>query len=104
MGVEPIDLRKLDEHAANVYEAIIVCGKKARQINDEQHLEYNSMISTIPVASGDEEGEDLSNPQQLKISLEFEKRDKPHIQSLKRLMEDDVEYEYKEKPQPFGEF
>ena len=97
MSVNPIDLRMVDQSAANVYEAIIVAAKRARQLNDEYKIEYNALVSTIPVAAGDEEAEDIQNPAQLKISLDFEKREKPHIQALDELLDGKIEYRYKEK-------
>ena len=97
MSVNPIDLRMVDQSAANVYEAIIVAAKRARQLNDEYKIEYNALVSTIPVAAGDEETEDIQNPAQLKISLDFEKREKPHIQALDELLVGKIDYRYKEK-------
>lgn len=96
MGIEPIDLREIDKRAANVYEAIIVSAKKARHINDENKIEYNAMLSTIPQTANDDEAEDIDNPAQLKMALELEKKDKPHIQALKELLSDEIEYDYKQ--------
>lgn len=98
MFIEPIDLREIDKKAANTYEAAIIAAKRARQINDDYKIEYNALVSTIPTVSGDEEGEEFDNPAQLKIALDFEKREKPHIQALHELLEGDIEYDYKNKP------
>jgi DNA-directed RNA polymerase subunit K/omega len=95
MEIQPIDLRLIDEKSANVYEAIIVAAKKARQINDDNKIEYNAMLSTIPQTGTDDESEDIENPAQLKISLDFEKKEKPHIQALNELLDDKVEFTYK---------
>ena len=54
MGITPVDLREVDKQAANVYEAIVVAAKRARQLNDEYKIEYNALVSTIPVAAGPE--------------------------------------------------
>lgn len=95
MQVEPIDLRSLDEHASNVYEAIIASSKRARQINTENKIEFNALLSTIPQTQSEDENEDLDNPAQLKISLDFEKRQKPHQQALQELLEGKVDFEFK---------
>jgi DNA-directed RNA polymerase subunit K/omega len=95
MNVEPIDLRDIDKVTANVYEAAIVSSKRARQLNDEQKMEFNALLSTIVQPAGEEEGEDIQNPVQLKFALEFEAREKPHLQALKELLEGKVEFEYK---------
>jgi len=96
MGITPIDLRSIDDKANNIYEAIIVSAMRARQINDENKIEFNALLSTIPEAVGDDESEDIDNPAQLKISQDMEKRDKPHVQALKELLNDDIDYKYKE--------
>jgi DNA-directed RNA polymerase subunit K/omega len=36
MAVKPISLRKVEEQANNIYEAVVVMAKRARQINQER--------------------------------------------------------------------
>jgi DNA-directed RNA polymerase subunit K/omega len=96
MNIEPVDLRAIDKRTANVYEAVIVASKRARQINDEQKMEFNALVSTIvPQTTTEEEGEDIQNPAQLKIALELENREKPQIQAIKELLDDKIVYDYK---------
>jgi DNA-directed RNA polymerase omega subunit len=95
MEITPVDLRKIDQETKNVYEAVLVSAKRARQINDELKIEFNAVLSTIPAGPSDENGEDVSNPAQMKISLEFEKREKPHIKALQELLDSKIEYDYK---------
>jgi DNA-directed RNA polymerase subunit K/omega len=97
MSIEPVDLRVIDQRTANVYEGIIVTSKKARHINDENKIEYNALVSTIPSTGTDDDNEDIENPAQLKIALEFEKKEKPHIQALHELLEGKIDYKYKSK-------
>ncbi len=97
MPIEPVDLRVIDERAANVYEAIIVSAKRARQINDENKIEYNALLSTIPTTGTEDENEDIENPAQLKIALDLEKKEKPHVQALDELLEGKTEFGYKNK-------
>jgi hypothetical protein len=96
MAINPVDLRAIEEKAGNVYEAIIVCSKRARQLNSENKIEFNALLSTIPESTTDDESEDVDNPAQLKIALDLEKREKPHIQSLHEFLDGDMEYEFKE--------
>ncbi len=95
MEINPIDLREVDKNAANVYEGIIVAALRGRQINSENKIEYNALISTIPPGTTDDEAEDIENPAQLKISLDFEKREKPHIQALNELLNGEIKFKYK---------
>jgi len=97
MEIKPVDLRTIDERASNVYEAIIVSAKRARVVNDENKIEYNALISTIPTSGTDDESEDIENPAQLKISLDFEKKEKPHVQAVQELLDGKIEYFYKNR-------
>lgn len=96
MHISPVDLREIDKRASNVYEAIIVSPKKARQINDENKIEFNAMLNTIPETTSDDETEDITNPAQLKMALEMEKKNKPHLQALDELLQGKIEFEYKQ--------
>ena len=95
MEINPIDLREIDKKAGNVYEAIIVTSKRARQLNSENKIEFNALLSTIPEATTDDENEDIDNPAQLKIALEIEQRKKPHLQALNDFLEGKVDFDYK---------
>lgn len=97
MSVSPIDLRAIDKRAANVYEGIVVAGKKARAINDERKIEFNAALATVPATnlSADDDSEDFDNPAQLSLSLKFEKRYKPHIEALHQLLDGEIEFEFK---------
>jgi len=94
MAIQPRDLGKIKERVPNLYEAVIVAAKRARKINDDIRLEFNSLVGTMN-AGHEEEFEDRENPEQLKLSLEFEKREKPHIQAIKELIDDGIEHRYK---------
>ena len=95
MNITPVDLRVIDQRAENVYEAITVAAKRARQINDENKIEFNAMLNTIPVSGSDDVAEDVTNPAQLKMALDFEKKAKPHLQALNELLEGEVKFKYK---------
>ena len=97
MGLQAVDLREIDKHAANVYEAIIAASKKARQINDEQKIEFNQQLTTVQQTNVDDDSEDFHNPEQMRISLEFEKRPKPHVNAMNQLLEGKVTYSLNQK-------
>lgn len=92
--IKPMSLTKIKERIPNLYEAVIVSAKRARKINDDTKLEFNTLLSTVS-AGHDDEFEDRENPEQLKLSLEFEKREKPHIKALNELVHDGIEFRYK---------
>lgn len=95
MEIKPIDLRSLDEHVANTYEGVIVAARQARRLNEELRLEYSTLINTIPAKGVEDEAEDVENPDQLKVSLEFEKRPKPHVKALNQLLDGEIDFRYK---------
>ena len=45
MAVKPVSLRKLEEKTKNVYEAVVVMSKRARQINQERYEEQVMELS-----------------------------------------------------------
>ena len=96
MAITPIDLRQLEAKTNNLYEAVVVAGKRARQINEDNRLEFNQLVSTmIPVVEDD--FEERGNPDQEKISLQFEKREKSHLVALDELLENKFEYRYRDE-------
>jgi DNA-directed RNA polymerase subunit K/omega len=96
MNISPIDLRVIDKRAENVYEAIIVAAQRARQINNESKIEFNALLNTIPSMGTDDEAEDVTNPAQLKIALDLEKKPKPHLKALEELLDGKIKFRYKE--------
>ena len=95
MDITPVDLREIDKRAENVYEAISVAALRARQVNDENKIVFNAMLNTIPSSGSDDEAEDVTNPIQLKMAMDFEKKPKPHLQALNELLAGEIKFKYK---------
>ncbi len=99
MAVKPINLDELEEASSSLYEAIVIMGKRARQLNEELKIQYNQRIEQLaaqPVGDG-EEGEEGVNPDQVRISVEFEKLPKPSELSIEEFLRGELEYRYKEE-------
>ena len=96
MRLEPVSIKKVEERTANIYEAVIVAAKRARLINNENKLEFNTLLSTV-LAGREDEFDDKENPDQLRISLEFERKPKAHLLAMQELMGTGIEYRYKEE-------
>ncbi|MCK6600299.1 MAG: DNA-directed RNA polymerase subunit omega [Bacteroidetes bacterium] len=95
MPINPVDLKKVQGSNENVYEAINVMAKRARQINDEVRAELHDKLSLFSeLVESDEEQE--VNHEQARISIEYELKDKPTIQSVKEKGKSDMEYHYSE--------
>jgi len=101
VAVKPVAMHEFLEQAGNIYEAIIVAAKRARQIHDDMKIELSQQLETLKALNSTPEPEDDSevttaNPDQLKISLEFEKRPKATEVALNEVKEKKVPYRYKE--------
>jgi hypothetical protein len=99
MAVKPLDLDVLEEVSSSLYEAIVIMGKRARQLNEDLKIQYNQRIEQLaaqPTGEG-EEGEEGINPDQVRISVEFEKLPKPTELSISEFISGEIEYRYKEE-------
>lgn len=103
MPIKPVDIEKFISNVTNIYEAIAIASKRSRQIHDEIKIELRQRIETLNQLSTTTEAEDemdtAVNPDQLKISLEFEQRPKPTDVAMKDLTTETIEWRYKE-PEP----
>lgn len=95
MEITPSDLENIEKRTKNVYEAVIVAARRARKINDEIKLEYNTIINSMPGA-GEDDFDDKLNNDKIKISKEFDKRPKPHLAALGELIEEKLDFRYKD--------
>ena len=96
MAIKPIDLEFFNQQGKNVHECIVAASKRARQINEDLKIEFNQRIEMFAIKTESESEENDVNPDQLKVSLEFEKRPKPTDVALDELMHDVLRWRYKE--------
>ncbi|HEY4644049.1 MAG TPA: DNA-directed RNA polymerase subunit omega [Bacteroidota bacterium] len=96
MSVRPIELTLLEGKAENIYEAIAVMSKRARQVNEKLKVEFNERLDQISVNPESTEEETDTNPDQVKISVEFEKRPKPTAIAVEDMVKGKVQHRYKE--------
>ena len=47
MPIKPLDIEDLTGRAENIYEAIVILLKRARQINEELKIEFNQRIELL---------------------------------------------------------
>ena len=91
MPVKAFPFEKLDEKIENVYEAVIIAARRARQINDEQMIQVRTLM----------EGEDTDDDETPRISrediLDIEKLPKPVATSLKEMLDHNIDHEYLDK-------
>jgi DNA-directed RNA polymerase subunit K/omega len=100
MPLKPIDLELFHREGMNLHESIVVASKRARQVNEEIKIEFNQRVEMITTKTETEMEENDINPDQLRISIEFEKRPKPADTALHELINNQLEWRYKEKDEP----
>ncbi|MFI5252923.1 MAG: DNA-directed RNA polymerase subunit omega [Bacteroidota bacterium] len=99
MTVKPVDIEKLKNTADNIYEAIVVMSKRARQINEEVKIEFNQRVEMVQTKIFDPEEEtDIpqTNPDQILIAKEFEQRANPPEIAINEMMGIQLTFRYKE--------
>jgi DNA-directed RNA polymerase subunit K/omega len=96
MAIKPIDLEFFNQEGKNVHESIVAASKRARQLNEDIKIEFNQRIEMFATKTETEGEENDVNPDQLKVSLEFEKRPKPTDVALDELMHGELRWRYKE--------
>ncbi|HEY5123187.1 MAG TPA: DNA-directed RNA polymerase subunit omega [Ignavibacteria bacterium] len=94
MSVKTIDLEKFEKGAANIYEAVVVASKRARQVNDEIKMELNQRLE--PIIAKETEDDTIMNQDKMNISLEFEKRNKPSIQAVDEVLNNEITFRYRD--------
>jgi len=104
VAVKPVDIEDFSSAAQDVYEAIVIASKRARQIHQDIKIELNQRIETLNQLSNtpetEEETDVAANPDQLKISLEFDRLSKPTDLSTNEVLAKKVKWRYKIVEQP----
>ncbi len=97
MPVKPVEIEEFSQAATDVYEAIVIASKRARQIHQDIKIELNQRIETLNQLTNTPETEEETD---MKSSLEFEKRPKPTDVSTQEVIARKVKYRYKVTEQP----
>lgn len=91
MPITPLEIEEVESKAGNIYEAVVVAAKRARQLNDETKLEYNTRVE--PLIKADDDSDDtVVSKDKMNISVEFEMRTKPTERGLNELLGDNLEF------------
>ena len=105
MAIKPVDMANYFGTIGNLYEGVVVTAKRARQIHDELKIELRQRLETLQQISAvttevEDDSDPVANPDQLKISLEFEKRPKPADLALEEVVKGTIRKSYKEPIEP----
>ncbi|HCX21617.1 MAG: DNA-directed RNA polymerase subunit omega [Flammeovirgaceae bacterium] len=85
------DNEKIAEPSGNIYESIVVIGKRARQIAAQQKEELNSKLAEF-ASSVDNLEEIFENREQIEISKFYERMPKPSTVAIDEFVEGKVSF------------
>ncbi|MGO1520107.1 MAG: DNA-directed RNA polymerase subunit omega [Sphingobacterium sp.] len=83
------DLRELDASTENIYESIVVIGKRANQIAVDVKEELNQKLSEF-ASTNDNLEEVFENREQIEISKHYERMPKPSLVAMDEFLNDKV--------------
>ena len=92
MAVKPVSLRKMGEKAKNIYEAVVVMSKRARQINQERYEEQ------VMEESEELELDVLDELPDIKPE-DYEEKEKVTTKAMNEFLEGEVNWHVLEEPE-----
>lgn len=98
-----IPIEELKKHSSNIYEAIMIIAKRARQINDdqkrliEQETGYDSNMDSVNDDDADDDAAENAEDRQVQ-PVKYIKLPKPTTLALEEMMSGRLNYRYAEKP------
>lgn len=92
------DLRELDVQTDNVYESIVIIGRRANQIASNVKEELHSKLAEFATANDNLE-EVFENREQIEISKHYERMPKPTLVAIDEFLNDKIYYRNPTKEQ-----
>jgi DNA-directed RNA polymerase subunit K/omega len=83
------DTIKLEDKTGNIYEAIVVLGKRANQISVEMKEELTQKLQEF-ASSTDNLEEIFENREQIEISKFYEKMPKPVAMAIQEMLDEEI--------------
>ncbi|MBW8358897.1 MAG: DNA-directed RNA polymerase subunit omega [Weeksellaceae bacterium] len=83
------DKDKIEKKVGSIYEAIVIMGKRAEQINAEIRTELHGKLDEFAVHNATLE-EVFENREQIEISKHYEKLAKPTSIAIKEWLDDEI--------------
>lgn len=88
-SIETLDIHDLAERAGNIYEAVIICAKRANQIGVDIKQELSQKLEEFANYTDNLE-EVFDNREQIEISRFYERLPKPTLLGLEEFLSDEV--------------
>lgn len=90
------DKDKIEEKVGSIYEAIVIMGKRAEQINSEIRTELHNKLNEFAVRDASLE-EVFENREQIEISKYYEKLPKPTSIAIKEWLDGEIYFRKTDK-------
>lgn len=89
MAIKTLDLDKLTDLTGNLYEAVAIAAKRARQNAANEKAELDDKLSYFE-GFGPEMEDVRMQEEQARLSIEYEKRPKPTEIAIEEVMNDEI--------------
>ncbi len=96
MAIRTIDVDKIAERVGNLYEAVVIMAKRARQISANMKAELDEKLSYFDEFELDKEDIQMREERR-RVSIQFEKMPKPTEQAIDEMLKDEIYYR---RPEP----
>lgn len=101
MPIKVIDFSKLMHQSNNIYEIVVAMARRAKEINEQQCAELEEKIAPFKAKTRNPTNEaeaDRIFPEQVAISIKYEKLPKPTIIAINEYENREYTFEYRELP------
>jgi len=92
MAIETLDLKQLDENSTDIYEAVVIASRRARQILNERNYERQLVLESL-----NEEDDDTTTEVMIQTSEEREQVVHPIEEALEELLDGKLNVEYEKE-------
>jgi len=89
MSIQTIDLDALRDQTGNIYEAVVILSKRARQLAAEEKVELDEKLSYFE-GFGPEVEDARMLEEQARVSLDFEKRAKSTETAIGEMIREEI--------------
>lgn len=99
MPIKPVDLDKLKHQSSNIYEITVAMSRRAKEINERLRSELEEKLLPFKMKSRNPTNEaeaDRVFPEQVSISIRFEKLPKPTVTAIEEMLDGQYTFEYRD--------
>jgi DNA-directed RNA polymerase subunit K/omega len=99
MPINPVDLDKLKHQSSNLYEITVAMSRRAKEINEQLRSELEEKLAPFKMKSRNPANEaeaDRVFPEQVSISVRYEKMPKPTVTAIEEYSEKKYTFDYRD--------